>query len=76
VLAVDRSTEIHSHQPLGKPAWRRIFRRNGQATESKALAISILSIRVGIFFVWRRRTEPWTKRKLSRNQVINSLVLL
>jgi hypothetical protein len=65
ILVVDRRAKIHSHQPLGKPAWQRISRRNGQAAESQALAMSILSSKVGTFFAWRSRAEPWTKRKLS-----------
>ena len=62
---VERSRAIQSlHQAL-KPNFCIRLRMYSEETLSKALAMSNLSRRAGVFFLWSALTQFWTYMKLS-----------
>ena len=65
VLAVESNKEIQLVQCLEKPMCCRTSRRNGQATESNAFAMSTLSSSVGKRLQCSHLQASWTARKLS-----------
>lgn len=65
VLAVESSMAIQSFHRLGNPMNCNTSRRNGQATESNAFAMSIFSRMDANFLQCSHRHANWTERKLS-----------
>jgi hypothetical protein len=65
VLAVDNNTESQSLQRARKPMCSKTSSENGQATKSKARAISTLSRRDGRFLMCRSLVVPYATLKLS-----------
>lgn len=78
VLAVDRRMEIQFVHLLEKLICCRTSRRKGQAMESKALVISVLTSIEGFFLAWSQRHASCTKWKLSwmAQPLMNALWLL
>ena len=65
VLAVDSRMEIQFLQRLGKPMCSRTSSKKGQATESKAFAMSTLRRMVANFLQFNQRQASYTGLKLS-----------
>jgi hypothetical protein len=65
VLAVERMADNQFNQMLGNPMNHMISMRNGQATESKALAMSTLRSREGIRQAWSDLAEAYMSLKFS-----------
>jgi hypothetical protein len=65
VLAVESRAKIHLHHTTGKPTNSSTSKRTGQVTESKALAMSILSSKQAYCLAWRSLAAECTNQKLS-----------